>query len=260
MPNTILKRWNGSAFEELYPKTVTSQIAASGTPSSSTFLRGDGQWAVNVIAGSTYPGAYSVPGGGTNTGAIIYGDFYGWHTRSIGTTGQVLTVSGGVPVWATPAAGGSFLPLAGGTLTGQLNMSGNNLMVFGPNTGWSKYLSIGGNANSGDVNTASIGTTNGNLHIDAATNSGTYLNFYKGTSGLIFGNGAGTIVAWMGPDGDLWKGSADNSGSQYWHAGNDGSGSGLDADTTDGLHIWNGTQAQYNAITTKDVNTLYFIE
>lgn len=45
MPDTILKRWNGTAFEELYPKTITSQIAASGTPSSSTFLRGDGQWA-----------------------------------------------------------------------------------------------------------------------------------------------------------------------------------------------------------------------
>jgi hypothetical protein len=50
MPNTILKRWNGTAFEELYPKTTTSQIAASGTPSSSTFLRGDGQWAT---AGNT---------------------------------------------------------------------------------------------------------------------------------------------------------------------------------------------------------------
>jgi hypothetical protein len=50
MPNTILKRWNGSTFEELYPKTTTSQIAASGTPSSSTFLRGDGTWAT---AGNT---------------------------------------------------------------------------------------------------------------------------------------------------------------------------------------------------------------
>jgi hypothetical protein len=44
MPNTILKRWNGTSFEELYPKTTVTQISASGTPSSSTFLRGDGQW------------------------------------------------------------------------------------------------------------------------------------------------------------------------------------------------------------------------
>ena len=52
MPNTILKRWNPAlngglgAFEELYPKTSVGQIAASGTPSATTFLRGDGQWAV----------------------------------------------------------------------------------------------------------------------------------------------------------------------------------------------------------------------
>jgi hypothetical protein len=44
MPDTILKRWNGSTFEELYPKTTVGQISASGTPSASTFLRGDGQW------------------------------------------------------------------------------------------------------------------------------------------------------------------------------------------------------------------------
>jgi hypothetical protein len=130
----------------------------------------------------------------------------------------------------------NYLPLTGGTVTGQLNMSGNNLMVFGPNTGWSKYLSIGGNANSGDVNTASIGTTNGNLHIDAATNSATYLNYYKGTNGVLFGNGNSTTVAIMGPDGDLWKGASDNTGSQYWHAGNDGASSGLDADLLDGQH------------------------
>jgi hypothetical protein len=46
MPDTILKRWNGSTFEELYPKTTVTQISASGTANSSTFLRGDGQWQI----------------------------------------------------------------------------------------------------------------------------------------------------------------------------------------------------------------------
>jgi hypothetical protein len=46
MPDTILKRWNGSTFEELYPKTTVTQISASGTPSIDTFLRGDGQWQI----------------------------------------------------------------------------------------------------------------------------------------------------------------------------------------------------------------------
>jgi hypothetical protein len=36
----------------------------------------------------------------------------------IGTSGQVLTVSGGVPTWATPAGGGGFTSIATGSLSG----------------------------------------------------------------------------------------------------------------------------------------------
>jgi hypothetical protein len=36
----------------------------------------------------------------------------------IGTTGQVLTVTGGVPVWATPAGGGGMTSIASGSLSG----------------------------------------------------------------------------------------------------------------------------------------------
>ena len=36
----------------------------------------------------------------------------------IGTTGQILTVAGGVPSWATPAAGGGMTSLASGSLSG----------------------------------------------------------------------------------------------------------------------------------------------
>ena len=63
MPDTILKRWNGSTFEELYPKTTVGQISASGTLSSSTFLRGDGQWQIPATQSHTH-------GNITNAGAI----------------------------------------------------------------------------------------------------------------------------------------------------------------------------------------------
>jgi hypothetical protein len=215
----------------------------------------------NLIVDSTINGVGLTSG--TNTFTLTSGSATlvrsGAHALTLttsGTTNVTFPTSGTL---ATTAGLDTKLNLSGGTMTGQLNMSANNLMVFGPNTGWSKYLSIGGNADNGNANTASIGTTNGNLHIDAATNSATYLNFYKGNAGIHFGNGAVATVAVMGPDGDLWKGGADNTGSQYWHAGNDGSGSGLDADTTDGLHMVSLTQAQYNALATKDANTLYFI-
>jgi hypothetical protein len=57
MPNTILKRWNGSAFEELYPKTTVTQISASGTANNTTFLRGDGQWQIPATQAHTHAAA-----------------------------------------------------------------------------------------------------------------------------------------------------------------------------------------------------------
>lgn len=131
---------------------------------------------------------------------------------------------------------GSFLRSdANDSFSGNLTNNGNNHITFGPNSSWGKYLRIGSNGYGGDANTASLATTDGNLHMDAAAGNGMYLNYYAGTTGVGFGNGAGGIVAWMGPDGDLWKGTGDNNGSKYWHAGNDGAGSGLDADYLDGL-------------------------
>ena len=56
----------------------------------------------------------------------------------------------------------------------------------------------------------------------------------------------------MGPDGDLWKGNADNTGSKYWHAGNDGAGSGLDADLLDGFNSSVATAG--NTIVLRDAN------
>ncbi len=99
---------------------------------------------------------------------------------------------------------------------------------------WAKkslYLGTTGTGNEGIIYLNSYSTTagvkaqmkctNGNLHLDAATGGyATYLNFYTGTQGVAFGTGTGAIAAWMGSDGDLWKGSSDNTGSKYWHAGN----------------------------------------
>lgn len=126
---------------------------------------------------------------------------------------------------------------AADTFTGNLTTGANNYITFGPNSTWNSYLRIGGNGRtvSGTVS-ASVVTTNGNLHLDSGSDKATFLNYYAGTGGTLFGSGASSIVAVMGPDGDLWKGSGDNTGSKYWHAGNDGSGSGLDADLLDGQH------------------------
>jgi len=40
-----IKKWSGSAWVQDYPEVDVDAIVATGTPSSSTFLRGDGAWA-----------------------------------------------------------------------------------------------------------------------------------------------------------------------------------------------------------------------
>ena len=109
---------------------------------------------------------------------------------------------------------------------------------YGPNSTWSSTLRVGGNGYSANQNNAfaSVVTTNGNLHLDAGGNRAIYLNHYSGTAGISFGGGASGSVAWMGPDGDLWKGTGgDNTGDKYWHAGNDGASSGLFSQYTNTL-------------------------
>jgi len=83
-----------------------------------------------------------------------------------------------------------------------ITIAGDGSALYGPNSTWGQYLRIGGNGNA-DTTNASVVTTNGNLHIDAKTGAfGTYINYYKGTGGVNFGNGASATV-----------GSVDSSGN-----------------------------------------------
>jgi hypothetical protein len=55
----------------------------------------------------------------TTNGDLIYGTGAGTYTRrAIGSTGDVLTVSSGVPTWAAPAASGGYSLIASTTATG----------------------------------------------------------------------------------------------------------------------------------------------
>ena len=124
---------------------------------------------------------------------------------------------------------------------------------YGPNSTWSSTLRVGGNGYSAGQNNAiaSVVTTNGNLHLDAGGNKAIYLNHYSGTAGISFGGGSSGSVAWMGPDGDLWKGTGgDNTGDKYWHAGNDGASSGLFSQYTNTLV---GAGGINNAVSSNDL-------
>jgi hypothetical protein len=60
----------------------------------------------------------------TTSGDLIYGTGSGTYTRrGIGSTGNVLTVSGGVPVWAAPAGGGKVLQVINASTTTQTTVA-----------------------------------------------------------------------------------------------------------------------------------------
>ena len=72
------------------------------------------------------------------------------------------------------------------------------------------YLYIGGWTGTNSSGISRIRNSNANLHLDSGSNGSLYLNHYSG----------GAVYARQ---------------NVVWHAGNDGSGSGLDADTVDGI-------------------------
>lgn len=85
----------------------------------------------------------------TTTGDTIYASAASTPARlGIGTTGQVLTVSGGVPTWATPAGGGKVLQVVSSTTTTQTTLATTTLTDTGitatitPTSSSSKILII----------------------------------------------------------------------------------------------------------------------
>jgi hypothetical protein len=79
------------------------------------------------------------------------------------------------------------------------------------NSSYNKSLYIGGWSGSNSSGISRIRNSNDNLHLDCGSAGNLYLNHYATGTVYIRGNTA-------------------------WHAGNDGSGSGLDADLLDGNH------------------------
>jgi len=115
MPNTILKRWNGSSFEELYPKTTVTQISATGTANNTTFLRGDGAWQIPATQSHTHG---NILNNGTITAAAV--TIESGDTLLIANNNNSQLIERGIAFatgtttflrndgqWATPAGGGN---------------------------------------------------------------------------------------------------------------------------------------------------------
>ncbi|WP_343593960.1 tail fiber protein [Paracidovorax wautersii] len=96
-------------------------------------------------------------------------------------------------------------------------VQGDARTVYGPNSSYGAVLIVGGNGREDGEASAGIVTTNGNLHLDSAPGNATYLNWYGGTAGIIFGNGSRGEVGRITAAGDLSiKGSFSAGAALSW--------------------------------------------
>ena len=93
------------------------------TPDDTSLVK-DGAAAIRTL-GSSVDTTTKALNPSTTLGDIEYrSSTANTNTRlGIGSTGQILTVSGGVPTWATPAGGGGMTELATGSITTTLNLT-----------------------------------------------------------------------------------------------------------------------------------------
>ena len=120
----------------------------------------------------------------TTNGDLIYGTGSGTFTRrGIGSTGNVLTVSGGVPVWSAPAGGGKVLQVVQATTTTATTIASTTAVdttitaSITPSSATSKVLVL--------VNMVVNGSsTNGTLQVGSrlVRTSTTILDYYTGST------------------------------------------------------------------------------
>ena len=107
------------------------------------------------------------------------------------------------------------LPLSGGTMTGALSIvqGDSSYTFYGPNATWGGKLYVGASTNKSTTVTASIMSTNGNLHLDPGTNCTTYLNYYS--NGIIYLNGTTYYISSNGANYNGTAANANTIGGYY---------------------------------------------
>jgi len=140
----------------------------------------------------------------TTTGDVIYASGANTPARlGIGTTGQVLTVAGGVPSWATSTSGGLTL-LSTTTLSGtsttvsSINQTYTNLHIFVTNAtasaGYTPRFNPNGTAGLGFVSaiTSNNADTQGGTNFDASNANQTYATTGANAHTITINNYAST--------------------------------------------------------------------
>ncbi len=143
--------------------SFTGTVAVTTSVSTPTLTTASGDLTIDPVGNTVVKGSTSVTGTAAldiqnSTASILYARNDG--NIGIGTT---------TPVDKLQVVGNTYIGSSAGTTPA--------------------YLYLYGNGTAGVTST--LFTSNGNLHIDAAAGgSATYLNYWRGTGGVMFGNGA----------------------------------------------------------------------
>jgi hypothetical protein len=176
--------------------TLTN-LTVSNTISGS--ISGNAATATSATSATTATTATNLAGGAT--GSVPYQSGAGATTFvGIGSTGQVLTVAGGVPTWATPTTGtvtsvGTAGTVNGLTLTGG-PITGSGTITLGGTLDLSSPPTIGNTtANTITGTTVTATTKFVGPYFDAATSAGGALRNASGVAQLQWGAGGGSNVS-----------------------------------------------------------------
>lgn len=205
-----IKKWNGSSWVQEYPEVNVSSIVATGTPSSSTFLRGDGNWS------STFEGGLVVGNNsGTTSDSIIFNtsqSFTGPYIR-----GSVQDLYRGYYLSSYKIADeGNYASVVPGSWT-SLYSSGPTLITASTAT-WTA-LALGYSPAAGDIFALKVSYGSNSTSIEKAICFVEYGTF-SSTSGMslvsFFGYGGvsgTTVVGWN--IGAQWQISGSNLQLRY---------------------------------------------
>jgi hypothetical protein len=184
---------------------ITAVGTLSGLTVSSTItgsISGNAATATTAVSATTATTATNLAGGAT--GSIPYQSSAGTTTfLAAGSNGQVLTLAGGVPTYATPTTGtvtsvGGTGTVSGISLSGTVTSSGN--LTLGGTLDLSAPPTIG-NTTANTIRGTTVTATTGfvGTNFDAAGSGGGALRTSGGSNCLQWGGGGGVNVTIDGP-------------------------------------------------------------
>jgi hypothetical protein len=205
-------------------------------PDNQTYGRTEGAWNLVVpMSGGTFTGPTNLGAGGAVTSGAL--QFFGSAVLSLPTVAQ-LQIGGGslgqVPAtdgngnlsWVTPVTGGPYLPLSGGTVSGNLTVTGimtvngpnsmvlnaapgNQRAILGQSSGLTRWQ-----LQLGDQTAEGAGNAGSNFSLSAyaltGTPLGTWLTIARADGSTVFNGSGVTIQGGLAVNGLLALASPNN--------------------------------------------------